>query len=127
MTRYWFDAINRCFWFKPETGTTPIDQVAAIEGMLNHPEFKPGISRIWDLTETDLSQYHPSAAIKLAKKLKTIPAQIAPSKTAVIVNDDFGVGIVRMHLGWSGIDHLEVKIFMDRQKALEWVRVLEAA
>ncbi len=127
MTSYWFDAANKCFWFTPDTKSSNLDHLAAVKSMLKHPDYRPGVTRIWDLSETDLSRYSSATLIKLHQKMKPLNLQAHPSRLAFIVNDDLGMGIVRMYLGRSEKDDRYVEIFRDRELAIAWSKKPVAA
>lgn len=90
--------------------------------MYEHPDYKPGMPSIWDLSDTDLTRYQSSDTVALNRQQIRTADQRGEAKVAVIVGDEFGHGITRMHMGWSQAEHLTVEIFKDKESALAWIR-----
>ncbi len=93
-----------------------------ITSLINRPDFVPGLKGISDLRYCSID-LHSADIKKIADLIITYSARIGPSKTAVVVSHDAVYGMTRMFQVFVDNTSLDIAIFRDLKKALQWLGI----
>ena len=103
------------------TATGPFlmaDGLAHQERLRIDPDFDPGFSQLMDLTA--VTEYEIGVAEIQVLAQRGLFSSV--SRRAIVVQNDLGYGLARMfEMFRENAGELGIRVFRDRQKALEWV------
>ncbi len=90
---------------------------------LNKPELKPLKPEFVDLSEADMTRVTTNGLVELSRMMKDNYLQLGVDlvKTAVYSPDDMPFGLARMYEAWSESSPELVRVFRNRQQAIEWL------
>ena len=86
-------------------------------------DFEPSRGELADLSEADMTRVTTRAIEELAMEIKETLAKlgIESVKAAVYSPNDMPFGLGRIYQAWSDLSPELVKVFRDRDKAIEWL------
>lgn len=96
--------------------------VRAIESLNAHPQYRPGIPKLWDARNGDLSKLTRAEfrSIARAGRLSGLPKR--GSRVAVLVTKTVDFGIARMFELSEGYDRVDaMRVFRDHAAAIAWL------
>ncbi len=95
---------------------------SAFSAIMNHPEYKPGMNRFFDLRECDMSQMSSDdwgAYGQFVKSLETTPGKV---KAVALVARDLEYGMIRLFQSVSDfVLPSETFVTKDSQEAERWI------
>lgn len=99
---------------------TANEVLAALTGLLDSPEYRPGLNGLVDLRESDMD---PDAKEirKIAALLINNKERIGESRSAIVVSEDLAYGLARMFEAYADESSIETRIFRDMEAARSWL------
>ena len=116
-----FEKELNCFWFEITGSESRLVYFNLIREMFDHPEYRPGMDAIWDLREADLGKLDSATAMDGAMEQSSMAERRGESRIVVVVRDEYSYGMVRMYLGYSNSDHLQIHICYDLEEAKRFI------
>lgn len=106
---------------------TPGGQLNADSGlrlfrqMLEHPDFEPGMSSVWDLRQCDVSAMNAESFRAIADYSAQRAKDRGTARVAYVSDTNFAFGLSRMFEVVGKVAHLETRAFRDIASAEAWV------
>lgn len=95
--------------------------LAAFDAAVASEQYKPGMGRLWDFREIDLSEL-PSEIIKqMAHYSRSFPPGINDVKVAFVVSRQLEYGLARMFAGFSEEARTTIRVFQNVEDAESWM------
>lgn len=87
------------------------------------PELRRAKAELADLSEADMTRVTTQGLEALARDIERalVKLGIDALKTAVYSPEDMPFGLARVYQAWSDLSPEVVKVFRDRDKAVEWL------
>jgi hypothetical protein len=116
-----FDQQMQCFRFDLD-GQVDMQRVfKLLNDLFAHPDFRPGVSSIWDARNADLS---PLKAEDI-RQFRAYQAQHADARgqarIALVAGDNLSFGLGRMFELTADLPNLHINVFRDMNAAETWV------
>jgi len=98
--------------------------LAARHELITHPDYRPGMNELWDLSEATLSNLSATELSNLINRIQTdSDAYSGHYKVAVVVPQDFGYGVARQFQALSDeAVSFALVPFRRADEAWEWLR-----
>jgi len=107
--------------FRKATGTISVEELlASFLSVLQHPDYRSGMSSLNDLREVTVSSYSPQVK-KIAEFLKNHSEQTGAARAALVVSSDAMFGMGRALQGFASRSPMEIEIFRDMGEARKWL------
>ena len=107
-----------------EVGGAPasIDIQQNIEALLTHPDYKDGMSELWDFRQASMVSFDSEELLSLATYVKKHLQRLA-KRVAYVVAEDVDFGIGRMWLTYAEIQEAkqERRLFRKIEDAEQWL------
>lgn len=101
------------------------DLASAIHVLLQHPDFDPGMARIWDGRQIQQLIVEPDDVGRVRQAIAATLNDLRHSRAAVVAKRDTDLTIAELFRAY--IRGRPVQVFTDYDAALRWVRGGEAA
>lgn len=92
-----------------------------IRAMLLHPEFRAGMSSLWDLRGCDISGLEADGMRRLRVFQEVDGHRRGHARVAFVAADDVTFGLARMFSVLGGPEHLEIRVFREASDAVTWL------
>ena len=93
----------------------------AFDASVSHINHLPGMGRLWDFIEADLSLLNSNTIQEMAQYLLKFPKGINDVKVAFAVNRDLEYGLTKMFEAFSSKGKTKIDIFRSLEEAEEWI------
>lgn len=102
-------------------GTLDQDTIlASFDSAVAHPRYRPGMARLWDFREADLSSLSTATVQRLAQYSLGFPGGINDVKVAFVTGRDLEYGLARMfEMTCKG--NTPIFVFRDLESAENWL------
>jgi len=98
------------------------DILNTFDRAVSDEKYKPGMGRIWDFTDIDLSSIDSDAIPKMARHSLSFPPGISDVKVAFVVTKTMEYGLTRMFKAYSDTyAKTKVNIFKTIEEAENWL------
>lgn len=114
------DSENSIVYTKITGVLTSEELISGLEGLLDDPQFRPGLDGITDMSDSELDTFSIDAR-EIAELLVRYREKIGPSRTAVVVSKDITLGLTRMFQYFAEETSIETRIFSSIEEAREWL------
>ena len=116
---------NEGYFTSHYTGTIhDPDLHLAWKQFLDGDQWVPGLNELADLSESDLSKVSTGAIKQLALYVKhTYESRGIKTRVAIYAPADLPFGLARVYDTWATDSPETIRVFRDREKAVEWLRV----
>lgn len=96
--------------------------VRAIKGLTSHPQYRPGIPKLWDARQADLSKLTRAEFRSIARAGRVSELSTRGIRVAVLVTRPVDFGIARMFELSEGYDLLDaLRVFRNQDAAIAWL------
>ena len=96
--------------------------VRAIRDLTSHPQYRPGIPKLWDARQADLSKLTRAEFRSIARAGRVSELSTLGIRVAVLVTRPVDFGIARMFELSEGYDLLDaLRVFRDPDAAIAWL------
>ena len=102
----------------PVSSTTLVD---AFDAAISDSRYKPGMNRLWDLRDADLSGIPSNAAMGLGQHSLKFPQGVRDVKVAYVAAEAFEYGVARMIQAYSMATGLSAEVFTSIEEAEAWL------
>ena len=95
----------------------------AFDASVSHINHKPGMGRLWDFTEADLSLLNSNTIHAMAQYSLKFPKGINDVKVAFAVARDLEYGLSKIFQAFSSQANTKIEVFRSLQEAEAWLIV----
>jgi len=92
-----------------------------LAAMIQHPDFKPGMSGITDLRNSEMDTFTDDVQ-RVAEFFISHKEQVGVSRSAIVLSGFVTYGMARMFQAFADESSLDTRIFQDMDEALEWIK-----
>ena len=93
----------------------------AFDAAVEDPRYRPGMGRLWDFREADLSSLDSTTIAEMAKYSLKFPPGINDVKVAFVAGRDLEFGLSRMFEAYSFDAKTSVAVFASMEEAEAWM------
>ena len=94
---------------------------AAFDAAVSDPSYKPGMARLWDFRDADLSSLDSAVIAALAEYPTRFPEGICDVKVAFVVGRKLEYGLTRMFQAFSHDAQTTISVFYSIEEAEAWL------
>lgn len=103
------------------TGVVALDELDAVrEEIESHPQFRPGLDRLWDERDCDIQMSHDDLT-RLATSWAATGVDHGKRKLAYLVNKGLSWGFNRVFEAYRANPKLDYQMFHDFESAKQWL------
>jgi hypothetical protein len=95
--------------------------LAAFDAVVTASEYEPGMCRLWDCTDADLSDLNAAVFERVRRHSAELPPGVRDVKVAVLVGNLLDFGLARMYGLSPGPAATTVRLFHDPEEAEAWL------
>jgi hypothetical protein len=93
----------------------------AFDAAVEHGDYQPGMGRLWDLREADLSGLDASTISEMAKYSARFPPGINDVRVAFVAGRELEYGLSRMFAAFSETVATTISVFYSIDEAEAWL------
>jgi hypothetical protein len=94
---------------------------AAFDEAVADTRYEPGMTRLWDFRDADLSDLPTSTIASMAKYSRKFSPEIRQVRVAFVVSRDLEFGLTRMFQAFTPDDAATVRVFRVYDEAVSWL------
>ena len=95
--------------------------LGAFDAAVAHPQYTPGMGRLWDFRDADLSQLTTAAIESMTRHSQQFPPGINDVKVAFVATRGLEFGLARMFEAYSTDTRVAVSVFYSLEEAEDWM------
>lgn len=95
--------------------------LAAFDAAVSDPSYKPGMARLWDFRDADLSSLDAAVIAEMAEYPTRFPEGICDVKVAFVVGRQLEYGLTRMFQAFSHDAQTTTSTFYSIEEAEAWL------
>jgi len=105
---------------------TAEELVDSVPRLMSHPDFRPGMAHLFDLTSAEDTDVTADELRELARVFVGHLDELQTSRLAVVAKDPVLFGVSRMYEAFANLQPVPMRVMRDRDESLEWLRLPEA-
>jgi len=100
---------------------TAVEILKAFENTVYHKNYKPGMGRLWDFREVDLSDLSAGIISEMAQYYLGFEEEINDVKVSYVVSKPAEYNVLRMLQTFSQGAKTQIMVYYDMANAIKWV------
>lgn len=116
-----FDKNGKFVHIKLAGKPTAVEILKAFDVAVYHKDYQPGMGRLWDFLDADLSEFSSGIISEMAQYSLKFPEGINNVKVAFVVSRTVEYGLARMFEAFSNTAHTKIMVYYDMNNAVKWL------
>ena len=116
-----FDKNGKFVHIKFTGKLTAVEILKAFDVAVYHKNYQPGMGRLWDFTDADLSDFTSGIISEMAQYSLKFPEGINDVKVAFVVSRTVEYGLARMFEAFSNKANTKIMVYYDMNNAVKWL------